>query len=433
MSAANPEPSAGQACCSSDLCCLGVSGGSVAKPEYAESVMGQYDLANFHGPGKSYQTRFHKIDLHTHILPEHFPDLAQRYGYGDFIRLEHHEANKARMFKGDKFFREVEANCYRPEARIAEMDQQGVSVQVLSTVPVMFSYWAKPEDTLDLCRMLNDHLAEICRKHPTRFVGLGTLPMQAPELAVQELERCVKVLGLRGVQIGSHINNWTLAEPKLFPVFEAAERLGAAVFVHPWDMMGTQLMEKYWLPWLVGMPAESSLAVCSLIFGGVLERLPKLRVCIAHGGGAFPSTIGRIEHGFRCRPDLVAVDNPHNPREYLDRLWVDSLVHDPVQLTLVRKLLGEDKVCLGTDYPFPLGEAIAGELAEWMQWSDADKAQLLWQNGLRFLDLEAKAFVPEAEINGIRAVPAPPLPQAEPENKANPDEPVEKPEQQEGQ
>ena len=181
-------------------------------------------------------------------------------------------------------------------------------------MPVMFHYWAKGEDGLDTSRYLNDHIAEVVTQHPKRFIGLGTLPMQSPELATRELERCVKELGMAGVQIGSHVNQWNLSDAALFPVFQAAERLGAAVFVHPWDMMGGDRMAKYWLPWLVGMPAETSLAICSLIFGGVFERLPKLRVAFAHGGGAFPGTLGRIEHGHKARPDLCAVDNPRNPR-----------------------------------------------------------------------------------------------------------------------
>lgn len=188
------------------------------------------------------------------------------------------------MFKGDTFFREVESNCYKPEPRIKHMDETGVTVQVLSTVPVMFSYWAKPEDCLDLSRMLNDHIAGICKKYPKRFVGLGTIPMQAPELAVKELERCVNELGLAGIEIGTHINDMPLSDPRLFPVFEAAERLGASIFVHPWDMPNMKLMEKYWLPWLCGMPMETSFAICSLIFGGVFERLPKLKWCFAHAG-----------------------------------------------------------------------------------------------------------------------------------------------------
>lgn len=160
-------------------------------------------------------------------------------------------------------------------------------------------------------------------------------------------------LGLAGVQIGSHVNDWNLDAPELFPIFEEAAKLGAAIFVHPWDMMGKDKMNKYWLPWLVGMPAETSLAICSMIFGGVFERLPTLKVCFAHGGGSFPMTIGRIEHGFNCRPDLVAVDNKRNPREYLGKFWVDSLVHDEKVLQYVVDVMGEDRVCLGSDYPFP--------------------------------------------------------------------------------
>lgn len=328
-----------------------------------------------------------KIDVHTHILPKDIPDLKERYGYGGFIKLEHHQQCKARMLRDDgTFFRDIEENCWDANARATECDQYDVRMQVLSTVPVMFSYWAKPDDALDLSKFLNDHIAEICRAQSQRFAGLGTLPMQSPELAVKELERCVKELGLSGVQIGSHVNQWNLSDNELFHVFEAAADLGAAIFVHPWDMMGQEKMQKYWLPWLVGMPAEVSLAICSMIFGGVFERLPKLRVCFAHGGGAFTATVGRIEHGFLSRPDLCGVDNPVNPRSYLGKFYVDSLVHDPRQLEQTIELYGEDRVMLGTDYPFPLGEAEPGKLIESMSGlSEETRARLLVRNALEWL------------------------------------------------
>ena len=192
----------------------------------------------------------------------------------------------------------------------------------------MFSYWAEPADGLEISRFLNDHIAELVRQHPKRFIGLGTLPMQDADLAVRELERC-RAIGLVGVQIGTNVNQKNLGDPEFFDVFQACQKLGMAVFVHPWEMMGAGDMQKYWLPWLVGMPAESSRAICSLIFSGVLERLPRLRICFAHGGGSFPATLGRIEHGFNVRPDLCAVDNPHSPRKYIGRIYFDSLVHEP--------------------------------------------------------------------------------------------------------
>lgn len=335
-----------------------------------------------------------KIDIHTHILPKTWPDLREKYGYGGFVQIEHFCPGKARMHIDGEFFREVERNCWDPAVRIEDCDRTGVDVQVLSTVPVMFNYWAKPADTLDLCKLLNDHIAGVVADHPRRFIGLGTLPMQAPDLAIRELERCCRELRLVGVEIGTHINAWNLNCPELFPVFEAAADLGAAVFVHPWDMMGKDRMPDYWLPWLVGMPAETALAICSMIFGGLFERLPSLRVAFAHGGGSFPGTIGRIEHGFRVRPDLCAVDNAVNPRAYLGRFYVDSLVHDERTLVFVAELIGYNRIALGSDYPFPLGEHHPGKLIEASNhFSPEARAQMLSGTALEWLGLDKKAFV----------------------------------------
>jgi len=331
------------------------------------------------------------IDIHTHILPKDIPSFRERFGYGGFIQLDHHLPCRARMMMDNKFFREVEDNCWDAEARMKESNEHHVDVQVLSTVPVMFSYWAKPQDCLQVSRFLNDHIAEIVDRYPKRFIGLGTLPMQDPELAIQELRRC-KEIGLAGVEIGSHVNDWNLNDPNILPVFEACQDLNMSVFIHPWDMMGKNKMEKYWLPWLVGMPAETSLAICSMIFGGVFEKLPKLRVAFAHGGGSFPATVGRVEHGFNVRPDLCAVDNPVNPRDYIGKFWIDSLVHDPSVLDYVVKLMGADRIALGTDYPFPLGELEPGQLIRSMAYDDKLKEQLLNGSALTWLNLAKENF-----------------------------------------
>ncbi len=335
---------------------------------------------------------FFSIDIHTHILPENIPDFGARYGYRGFIHLDHHKPGCARMMMDDKFFREVQANCWDPQVRLAESDHFQVNVQVLSTVPVMFSYWAKPQDTLDLSMFLNDHIAGIVQRWPKRYVGLGTIPMQDPELAIQELERC-KRIGLAGIQIGTHIHGTNLGEPRLFQVFEACQELDMAVFVHPWDMMGAERMDKYWMPWLVGMPVETTTAITSMIFSGLFERLPKLRVAFAHGGGSFPATLGRIEHGFLMRPDLCAVDNNVNPRDYLGRFWIDALVHDPAVLNLVVDQMGADRVAMGTDYPFPLGELVPGELIRSMPYDDATKQTLLGGAALEWLGARRELFL----------------------------------------
>lgn len=334
-----------------------------------------------------------KVDIHTHIIPEHMPRWAEKFGYGGFIHLDHHRAGCARMMKDDKFFREIQANCWDPDVRLKECEQHNVDVQVLSTIPVMFSYWAQPDHTRQVSEFLNDHIAEVVERYPDRFIGLGTVPMQSPDLAIKEMERCVKKLDLAGIEIGSHINDWNLSDEHLFPFFQAAEELGAAVFVHPWDMMGAGMMQKYWLPWLVGMPAESSLAICSMIFGGIFEKLPKLRVAFAHGGGSFPSTIGRIEHGFKVRPDLCAVDNNVNPRAYLGKFFLDSLVHDPEVLNYTVELMGPDHIALGTDYPFPLGELQPGKLIESMDYNEELQGKLLGYNALDWLGVKREVRV----------------------------------------
>jgi aminocarboxymuconate-semialdehyde decarboxylase len=297
------------------------------------------------------------------------------------------------MMIGDSLFREIEDNCWSPEKRLEECTRDGVTVQVLSTVPVMFSYWADPRHGLELARLLNDHLAQVVAAQPRRFVGLGTIPLQDPECACGELERCVSGLGLAGVQIGTHVGDRELDHPDLLPVFQTAERLGAAVFVHPWDMLSPERMRSYWLPWLVGMPAEATLAICAVILGGVLERVPRLRIGFAHGGGAFAALFGRIARGFEARPDLVAVRNPNPPASYLRRIYVDSLTHDADLLRLLLKLHGAERVALGSDYPFPLGETVPGALIRSMpDLDEATRARLLHGTALEFLNRPAQAF-----------------------------------------
>lgn len=333
-----------------------------------------------------------KIDSHTHILPKKLPNWSEKFGYGDFIYLQHHRRGFAKMMRGNQFFREIRENAWNAELRIKEYQKFNTQVQIVCTIPVMFSYWAKAYDCLDLSKFLNDHIAELVEKYPQNYLGLGTIPMQDTDLAVEELER-LKAIGISGIQIGSNINDLNLNEDRFFPVFEACQRLDLAVLVHPWNMMGQQHMQRYWLPWLVGMPAETSRAICSMIFGGIFERLPSLRVNFAHAGGSFLATIGRIKQGFNCRPDLVALDNPIDPRNYLGKFWVDSITHDSLMLEYVLKLQGSQRVTLGSDYPFPLGDLEIGKFIEEMDLDQTVKENIFYKAALEWLNISLDRFI----------------------------------------
>ncbi|MBT4776039.1 MAG: amidohydrolase [Crocinitomicaceae bacterium] len=330
--------------------------------------------------------------MHTHLMPEQMPRWSEKFGYGGFIHLDHHRKGWARMMQDSKFFREINENCWDPKVRINEYLEFDTQVQVICTIPVLFSYWAKPKDGLQISEFLNDHIAEIVHKYPKQYVGLGTVPMQDAELAIKELHR-IKEMGLVGIQIGSNINNKNLNEDEFFPIFEACSKLGLAVMVHPWNMMGKKHMEQYWLPWLVGMPAETSRAMCSMIFGGVLEKLPGLRLNFVHSGGSFLPTIGRVEHGFNCRPDLVAVDNPINPREYLGKFWVDCITHDPLMLEYILKVQGSKRITLGSDYPFPLGDLEIGKFITEMNLDESVVEDIFCNSTLEWLNLTKEQFL----------------------------------------
>ena len=333
-----------------------------------------------------------KIDMHSHIIPKNLPDWEKKFGYEGFIRLEHHKPSWANMMQGDNFFREINHNCWDPEIRMNEYEKFATQVQVVCTIPVLFAYFSKPKDGLEVARFLNDDLANLVNKYPNKYIGLGSLPMQDPELSVQELFR-IKELGLKGVQIGSNIQDKNLNESEFYPVWEACEKLGLAVLVHPWNMMGKKKMSKYWLPWLVGMPAETSRAICSMIFGGIFDKFPNLRVNFCHASGSFLSTIGRIEHGFNSRPDLVAFDNPKNPREYCGHFWVDCITHDQDMLHYVLKIQGSKRVSLGSDYPFPLGDLEIGEFINEMNLEKSVVEDIFCNSTLEWLNLKKEMFI----------------------------------------
>ena len=325
-------------------------------------------------------------------MPENWPSLADKFGYKGFIYLEDEPATDTKKMMRDDgvFFRRVSRNCWDPEAIISDMDTHRVDMMVLCTIPVLFNYWAQPEHALDWSIFLNDHLLGVQNSYPDRFISLGTIPMQNPGMAVMELERISK-LGMPGIEIGSNIDGINLDDDSLFPIYEAAESLNMAIFVHPWNMMGEKEMRKYWLPWLVGMPAEESRAICSLMFGGVFDKFPKLRIMFAHAGGSFPITLGRISHGYECRPDLVNLNDVKDPKYYMGKFWVDCITHDIKALKYIIDIFGLDKIVYGTDYPFPLGDLKHGEFIERENsFEPAEKEKIFRLNVLDFLGLNKK-------------------------------------------
>ena len=257
-----------------------------------------------------------------------------------------------------------------------------------SAYAVARELYARP--TIATFRNVADALNRNHAKDPKHFIGLGTVPLQDVDASIREMERCLRDLHMPGLEIGSNINGLNLSDRKFFPFYEAAEKMGCALFVHPWEMMGEDQMQRYWLPWLVGMPAETSRAICSMIFGGVFEQFPALRVAFAHGGGSFPFTLGRIQHGFDVRPDLVAIDNAMNPTAYIGKFWVDSLVHDKHVMTYLLDVIGENNICLGSDYPFPLGEHHPGKLVEKMKLDKKTLKKILFRNAENWLGVKIK-------------------------------------------
>ena len=335
-----------------------------------------------------------KIDIHTHIIPNNLPDYSKIFGYDGFVKLDQRNESEANMILFNENFRTIKCNCWNPQSRINEMKQSNINVQVISPIPIMFSYWANPGDTLKQSQFINNFISDICIKYPKKFIGLGTVPMQDSYYAIEEIKRCKNELNIAGIEIGTNINDCNLNEPQFLDIFEVCEDLSVPIFIHPWQMMGMSKMKQYWLPWLVGMPAETTRAICSLIFGGIFDKFPKLRIAFAHGGGNFHYTLGRIEQGFTTRPDLCAMDNNTNPKKYINKFYVDSLVHDIDSLKFLIKKAGVNQIALGSDYPFPLGENLPGNIIDNLNSiTEQDKERLFYGTALEWLNLDKKIFI----------------------------------------
>ncbi|WP_047155033.1 amidohydrolase family protein [Aneurinibacillus tyrosinisolvens] len=335
-----------------------------------------------------------RVDFHTHIIPEDFPNLAAKYGDNRFPILKHTCSCGAEIYKDGKSFRKIEDNAWDPKKRIAEMDQEGVDVQVLSPIPVTFTYWSDSEACLELSKVQNDFIASVVKEYPDRFVGLGTVPLQDADLAIAEMERAVKELGLKGIEIGSNVNGQTLDNPEIQKFLEAAAKMDVPVFVHPWATVGQERMPNHNFMYSIGMPSETALAAGSLIFSGILDKYPNLKICFAHGGGSLPYLLPRIDQAWEVWPHIRTTEQP--PSYYAKKLYYDTLVYDPHNLQFMLEKFGTDKIIMGTDYPFLLREAPAGKIVEELdKVSDEERKQMLGENAVKFLGLNKSSFLKE--------------------------------------
>ena len=324
------------------------------------------------------------VDMHAHWYPAEWLELVERDGGAEGAKLE-------RTAKGYRIQTERIVNAFDDEfidldLRLAAMDRQRVDVHALSlTAPMV--YWASPGLGLALAQAYNDAASAAHRKHPDRFVGLAMLPMQAPELALKELERAAVLTGMRGMYLATHVNGTNLDDHSFWDIYAKAEELGWPIFLHPIDTIGRERTTQYYLRNLLGNPYDTGVAAASLVFGGVLDAFPKLEINLPHAGGTFPWLIGRLDRGTRVRPELAHMKAL--PSAYLRRFTYDTIGHnDTINLNLIR-LVGADRVLLGSDYCFDMGLSDPlGDIERLDALSAAERRLIVGQTASRLLRLD---------------------------------------------
>ena len=301
------------------------------------------------------------VDFHSHAIAPQLLDPAELGGgYQAWPSVRRTGESTAQIRVGGRLFREIDDRCWRPERRLADMDAQQVAVQVLSPIPVTLCHDAPAAGAAALARSQNDFLAGMVAECPDRFRALGTVPLQDPSLAVEELRRCVEQLGLLGVEVGTTVAGRELADPAYAPFFAAAEELQALVFVHPTAVAAAARLDPYGLTFGLGMPTETATAAAMLILGGAFDRWPDLRICLAHGGGSLAAVMPRIDKGWELLSDSEQVRCRRRPSDYAGGIWVDSLTYDPSVIDLLGSRFGTDRMVVGSDYPFAAMESPPG-------------------------------------------------------------------------
>lgn len=327
------------------------------------------------------------VDLHAHILPASAMAAGEEGTEWHGSLIEHDDLGNPIIVTGHRREGMGGKAHYEPMTqRIERMDEAGVDVQVLSVNPIFYRHYLPAEHGISASTIINDEIAGFAAEWPDRFAGYAALPAQDPDRAVQELERVMKMPGMVGASLGTHVGGVNWDEPELFPILEAAQDLGALLFFHPSDRRLEQFVPRYHLHNSIGNPAETTIAIGSLIYGGVLDRLPDLRMLFAHGGGYACWAGPRFDHGYKVRREAQGGTETF-PSEYLERMWYDSLVHGYVNLRHLIDEVGIERVVLGTDFPADMGQP---DPVAWIQGSDLSEAEqtaVLAENAAVLLDL----------------------------------------------
>lgn len=325
------------------------------------------------------------IDMHAHFVPEKLPDLKSQFGGSGWPWIRHDSDQRATIMVDDIEYRPITSQAWDPQRRLLDMTADGVDIQIVSPTPLFFSYDRPPSVSVELVALYNDLLLDHCRG-TSRLHALCQVPLQNLDDACAELDRCMAA-GFVGVEIGNHLGDVD-ADADLYVEFlQHCAATNAPVLMHPWEMFGGERTSRFMMGWTVGMPAETHLSMVSMILGGAFERLPgSLRLCFAHGGGSFAFLLGRLDNAWRRR-DISRGKSTRPPGEYLDRFSVDSAVFDTRALRLLVEVMGDDRVMLGSDYPYPLGEERVGTLLRESGLLPVTVAQLAGGNALAFFNL----------------------------------------------
>ncbi|MEW2305515.1 amidohydrolase family protein [Streptomyces sp. NPDC006655] len=325
------------------------------------------------------------VDVHAHVLlPEVDALVADLPGLAEARALDARRNGPAALAVSGPMVRERAPRMTDVSVRLALMDAQGVDVQLVSPSPSHYHYWADEETAEKVLRLANEATAAHCAEAPARLHGLGLVPLQHPELAVHALEHALEQ-GLLGVEISSHAPGRELSDPAYAPFWSRAEQTGAVLFLHPFGCTLDERLDRWYLSNTVGQPVENAVALSHLIFSGVLDRHPGLKLIAAHGGGYLPTHIGRSDHAWRTRPDARACSR--EPSSYLRRLYFDSVVHDPHALRELVRAAGADRVLLGSDYAFDMGTADPVAALRAARLSDPDFHAVRGDNAAALLDL----------------------------------------------